>query len=141
MKYIAVLLMFVSASVGAQSILGKWKTTDDKSGKEKSVIEIFQKSGKVFGKVVSIFPIKGEDPDPICSACDENDDRYNKKVIGMEILRDMEAVDGESYDEGEILDPELGRVYRCKLWLEDGDLMVRGYWGPFFRTQTWKRVN
>lgn len=141
MKYIAVLLMFVSTSVGAQSIFGKWQTTDEKSGKEKSVIEIFQKGGKTFGKVVQIFPAKGEDPDPICSECDESDDRYGKKVIGMEILRDMVAVDGGSYDEGEILDPEIGKVYRCKLWLEDGNLMVRGYWGPFFRTQTWKKVN
>jgi uncharacterized protein (DUF2147 family) len=57
----------------------------------------------------------------------------------MEILQKMKKA-GDEYSEGNILDPENGKIYRCKLWLENGDLKVRGYWGPFFRTQTWKRV-
>jgi uncharacterized protein (DUF2147 family) len=43
--------------------------------------------------------------------------------------------------EGTILDPESGKIYQCKIWLEGEDLKVRGYWGPFFRTQTWKKVH
>lgn len=141
MKYIVILLLFVSPGVSAQTIFGKWRTTDDRSGKEKSIVEIFQKGNKVYGKVVKIFPHPGEDADPICEECDASDDRYRKKIIGMEIIRDLVPVDDQHYGEGEVLDPEMGRVYRCKLWIENGDLLVRGYWGPFFRTQTWKRVN
>jgi len=59
--------------------------------------------------------------------------------LGMEIIRHMEA-EGDEYAGGEILDPEVGRVYRCKLWLEGKNLKVRGYLGPFYRTQTWLRV-
>ena len=54
----------------------------------------------------------------------------------MEILRDMKKSDSE-YSEGTILDPNNGKIYRCKIWIEDNNLKLRGYWGPFFRTQTW----
>src|SRR6267154_713184 len=70
--------------------------------------------------------------------CDEADPRFKKKVIGMEILQEL-SKNGDEFSGGHILDPENGKVYRCKLWIEDGVLKVRGYWGPFFRTQTWKR--
>ena len=44
----------------------------------------------------------------------------------------------------DILDPEKGKWYGCKLWLKDGDpntLVVRGSIGPFYRTQYWYKVN
>jgi uncharacterized protein (DUF2147 family) len=123
----------------AQTIAGKWTTIDDNSGKEKSVVEVFERNGKFYGRVIRLFRAAGEDPDPVCDACDEDDPRFKKKIIGMEIIRDMEAQDGV-YEDGDILDPENGKVYKCKLWIEDNELKVRGYWGPFFRTQSWKRT-
>lgn len=141
MRLLLLLFPFM-ASVGlAQTtVVGKWKTIDDNSGEEKSVVEIFERGGKIYGKVVKIFPKPGDDPDPVCDECPEDDARYNKKIIGMEIIKDMVKT-GTEYAEGSILDPEEGKIYRCKLWVEGNELMVRGYWGPFFRTQTWKRVN
>ena len=139
----ALILMFWLLSntcFGQQSILGKWKTIDDNTGEEKSVIEIFEKDGKVFGKILKLFREKGEDPDPVCNECPVDDGRYKKKIIGMEIIQNMQA-SGSELTNGSILDPEDGKIYRCKLWLEGNDLKVRGYWGPFYRTQTWKRVN
>ena len=62
-----------------------------------------------------------------------------KKIIGMEIIKDL-VKDSDEYGEGTILDPEVGKIYRCKIWVEGGSLMIRGYWGPFFRTQTWLKV-
>lgn len=134
------LLLFSHVGLAQQSILGKWKSIDDNSGEEKSIIEIFEKGGKVFGKIIKIFPSAGEDPDPLCEECPEEDARYKKKIIGMEIIKDMQK-SGEEYSEGSILDPEAGKIYNCKLWRVGDDLKVRGYWGPFYRTQTWKRVN
>jgi uncharacterized protein (DUF2147 family) len=58
----------------------------------------------------------------------------------MEILRNLKN-EGNEYTEGTILDPETGQIYRCKAWLERGDLKIRGYWGPFYRTQTWKKAS
>jgi uncharacterized protein (DUF2147 family) len=139
MKLISFLLILIPIAGKAQAITGKWTTIDDNTGDQRSVVEIFEKEGKAYGKVVKIYPKPGEDPDPVCDQCPESDDRYNKKVIGMEIIKDMEK-SGDSWSDGEILDPEVGKIYRCKIWTEGKELRVRGYWGPFYRTQVWKKV-
>lgn len=122
------------------SLQGKWKTIDDNTGEARSIVEIFERSGKVFGKVVKIFPRPDRDPDPVCTKCSPDDARYNQKIVGMEIIRDL-VRSGEEYSGGDILDPENGKVYRSKIWLEGKELKVRGYWGPFYRTQTWHRAD
>jgi uncharacterized protein (DUF2147 family) len=58
----------------------------------------------------------------------------------MEIIRDLEQ-DGDEWEDGTIIDPDNGKVYDCKLWVEDGELQVRGYIAFFFRTQVWLKVN
>jgi uncharacterized protein (DUF2147 family) len=122
------------------SVLGKWVTIDDNSGEQRSVVELFERGGKVHGRIIKLFPKPGKDPDPVCNECPQDDSRYKKKIVGMEILQGM-SKDDDAYAGGSILDPESGKVYRCKIWLEDSKLMVRGYWGPFYRTQAWKRAN
>jgi uncharacterized protein (DUF2147 family) len=140
MKILLLPFLLAVICVQGQSIVGKWKTIDDASGEAKSIVEIFEKGGKAYGKVIRIFPGPTDDPDPVCDECEEDDPRYKKKIIGMEIISGMER-SGDQYANGEILDPENGKVYRCKLWLDGDELKVRGYWGPFFRTQTWKKAN
>ncbi len=130
-------VLFMSNSY-AQSIVGKWKTIDDETGKEKSIVEIFMKDGKAYGKIIKLFREPNEDKDPICDLC--TDHRKDKKALGMTIITDM-VKDDDEWDDGEILDPKNGKIYDCKLWLEDGKLQVRGYIAFFFRTQTWHRVN
>lgn len=125
--------------VAQKPVVGKWKTIDDNTGEAKSIIEIFERGGKLYGKVLQILDPTAK-PDPVCDKCPADDPRFNKKIIGMEIIQGL-VKDGDEYSEGTILDPEPGKIYRCKLWLEGQDLQVRGYWGPFYRTQTWKRVN
>lgn len=126
----------VSTAQNPQDIVGKWKTIDDNSGEARSIVEIYKKGDKYYGQISSIFSEPGEDPDPICDICPS--DRKDQKVIGMEIIRDLVFEDGE-YVSGNILDPDNGKVYKCKLWIEDGELQVRGYVTIFFRTQTWYR--
>jgi uncharacterized protein (DUF2147 family) len=138
MKAFLILLLPTFFCYAQSSVIGKWKTVDESTGEEKSIIEIFERNGKVFGKIIKIFT--DVDPDPICKECPEDDPRYGKKIIGMEIMTNLKK-SGNEYSEGSILDPQDGRIYRCKIWIAGGNLKVRGYWGPFFRTQTWKRVH
>lgn len=128
------LALGLSYSLQAQSIVGKWKTIDDVSGKPRSVVEIFQVGEKYFGKIIEFFPEPGDDPDPICDECKGK--KKGEKIVGLQIIEDMEQ-DGDTYSDGEILDPENGKVYDCKLWVEDGKLKVRGYIMFLYRTQTW----
>lgn len=125
----------------ADDVLGKWSTIDDETGRKKSIVEIYKDGDKLYGKIIELFRLPEEDPDPICDKCDEDDPRYNQKVNGMVILEGLEWDDDE-WDDGTIMDPKNGKVYSCKLWLKDGKLQVRGYMGFSLigRSQTWLRV-
>ena len=128
----------LSISLNAQDIFGKWKSIDDDTNKPKSIVEITEKDGKAYGKIIKLFRDPDEDQDPICDDC--NDHRKDQKVLGMTIVTDM-VKDGDEWEDGEILDPKDGKIYDCKIWLaDDGTLKVRGYIAFFFRTQTWLPV-
>ncbi len=131
------ILMFVLgiSMLNAQNILGKWKTFDDRTGEARSTVEFYEKNGKTYGKIVGLE--KTEDAQKTCTLC--TDDRKDKPIIGLEIVRNMTR-SGNVWQSGTILDPEVGKAYTCKIWLEDGNLKVRGYVGVFYRTQTWKRA-
>ncbi|MEN8251404.1 MAG: DUF2147 domain-containing protein [Bacteroidota bacterium] len=135
---IIITLLVASSSLSAQDIFGKWKTIDDETNKPKSIVEIFEKDGKAYGKILKLFKEPHEDQDPICDECD--DYRKDQKIIGMTIITDM-VKDDDEWEDGEILDPNNGKIYDCKLWVEDGNLQVRGYIAFFFRTQTWLPAN
>ena len=138
MRYLFTTLLFILiVSLQAQnSPLGKWKTIDDETGEPKSIVEIYERDGKYYGKVVKLFRTPDEEQDPVCKECDEDDKRYKKKIIGMEIITEM-VKDGDEYEDGEILDPNNGKIYNCKFWREGNKLLLRGYWGFLYRTQEW----
>ncbi len=138
---VTVLCLISSCFLSAQSIVGKWKTIDDNTEKARSVVDIYKKGDKYFGKIVKVFPEPGETDDPICDKCP--DDLKNKKVVGLEIIKNLKKNNNsEEYTDGEILDPESGNVYDCKVWIsEDGTLKVRGYVYFMYRTQTWLPFN
>jgi len=128
-------------ALNAQSIEGVWKTVDDNSGKTKSEVEIELKNGKVFGTIIKLYKEPGEDPDPLCTACEGK--LKNKKIIGMQIVNGLEKDDDEWYKDDGIIDPENGKWYDCKMWVDEdnnNELKVRGYIGFLYRTQTWYRV-
>ena len=140
MRILLILVLAVTSGYSQSPILGKWTTIDDNSGKPRSIVEIIEKGSMVYGKIIKLYREPGEEPDPVCDKCPEDDERYKKKVIGLEIIRNMKW-SGKELSEGNILDPESGKIYRCTIWIEDNNLQVRGYWGTFYRTQTWKKVN
>ena len=117
------------------SVIGKWTTIDDETGEPKSVVELYEKDGKLYGKVVDLL-LKPDDT--VCSKC--SGELKDQPVVGMDIITGL-SLDQGKYGGGDILDPAKGKTYACKLWLEDSDtLNVRGYLGIFYRTQTWTRM-
>ena len=113
-------LLFISALFISQFVLG----------------QSIEKDGLYYGKIIKLFRGPDEEQDPICDECEDH--RKDQKIIGMEIITDMKYNKGdEEYKKGEILDPESGNIYDCRMWVEDGNLKVRGYLLFFYRTQTW----
>ena len=131
------LLCFVMVTGYGQSPLGVWKNLDDTDGKEKSHIEIYEQNGKLRGKVIKLLPAA------TITRCDKCSGAYKgKSLVGLDILWDMEKSGGQ-WDNGQIIDPKNGKIYKCKISLDGNDkLDVRGYMGisVFGRTQTWYRV-
>lgn len=134
------LVLIHNFAFSQSEINGKWKSFDDETLEAKSVVDIFEKGGKYYGKIVKLFRKPEEDPDPVCSECPSDDPRFNKKIIGMEIIKDMKK-NGAEFSDGTILDPKSGKIYKCKIWIEGSELKLRGYWGPIYRTQTWKKAD
>ncbi|UPT70571.1 MAG: DUF2147 domain-containing protein [Flavobacterium sp. JAD_PAG50586_2] len=128
--------LFLQLSWG-QSILGKWKTIDDISGKEKGIVEIFEYKNKIYGRIVDIF--EADKKHLKCEKCEGED--KNKPILGMNIIKGMKKKE-DVYEGGKIVDPKNGKSYHCKITPEGKDkLIVRGYIGItlFGRSQTWIR--
>ncbi len=141
MKHVlSLLFVFVVATLKAQSCVGTWITIDDETGKKKSKVELYKKDGTLYGKIVYLYPREGREDNPKCTKC--TGDRKNQPIVGLQIIRGMKW-DGDEWEDGTIVDPENGKIYTCGIWLEDDNpdkLYLRGYSGPFYRTQTWIRV-
>jgi uncharacterized protein (DUF2147 family) len=137
MKRFFILLFFTSFTF-SQTILGKWTTIDDETNIEKSVVEIYESGGKIYGKVVEIK--EAEHRNKKCTNCTGVD--KDKPILGLVIIKNL-SKDGDVYDGGTITDPKNGKVYRFKMYLDGQDkLVVRGYIGfsLFGRSQTWIRT-
>ncbi len=120
-----------------KSPIGIWQTIDDHWNKIKSIVEIKNVNGELKGFIRKIYMLPHEGSDPVCTECD--DTLKNSKVVGMKIIWGFKK-EGDKWVEGKILDPGNGNVYASSLWLIDPDtLKVRGYLGPFYRSQVWKR--
>ena len=130
------------AALGAEpTAVGLWEQVDEKSGQPESWFRIQEKNGVYEGTIVKMFLKPGEDPNWACDQC-EGADR-GKPVLGLTLIKGM-LRNGTAYENGTIMDPRDGKVYRAKMNLSpDGQhLDVRGYLGIslFGRTQTWNRL-
>lgn len=132
------LLLLVSQVAFSQSILGKWKTIDDETGVEKGVVEIYEKGGLIYARIVEIFEPQFKKQKCSLCCCEQKDE----PLLGLVIIKGLKKDDDE-YNGGNVLDPKNGKHYKCYIKLEEKDkLKVRGYLGVsiFGRTQYWYRV-
>lgn len=137
-KLLLVSLLFVKICAYSQSVIGKWKTIDDETGQAKSIVEIFEQNGKVYGKVIEILDV--EHKKSLCTNCTGLD--KNKPILGLTVIKGL-IKDEDEYNSGKILDPKNGKLYKCYITLENKDkLKVRGYIGFSLlgRTQYWYRM-
>jgi len=129
----------VSSAHAADTPVGYWTTVDDDGKTPSSIIQIYPRGKKLYGKIVRL--INPREQDPKCTACDGP--RKNQRILNMEILRDLEQDDDE-WSGGYILDPRNGTEYKCYLELQEGGkrLKVRGYVGIALlgRTQYWQKA-
>ena len=137
---LALALITAAAGAWAQgSPVGLWKTIDDETKQEKSLVRIAESGSALAGRIEKLL-----DPSKQDSKCDLcTDARKDKPVLGMSIIEGVKKNPDEPYwDSGTILDPNNGKTYKLRLTPKDGGktLEVRGYMGPFYRNQTWQRV-
>jgi uncharacterized protein (DUF2147 family) len=148
MRTLKITLLMLSALVfnthlsfaATSSPVGLWQTIDDSTGKPRSLIRIKENNNE-YSAVVEKGLLATDTGDGVCSKC--TDERKGQRIIGMTIARGLKQ-DGDKYDGGEILDPDNGKTYKCKMTLNQAgnELEVRGYIGISLlgRSQTWKRV-
>lgn len=139
MKAAIYIIFFISFAIPtqAQEVIGKWENTNEE-GKVNSIIKIYQKGGKYYGKVDRI--LKKEDRNRLCTKCEG--ELKNEPVEGMELMKGLTR-EGDEYVGGTIVDPKTGKEYRCKIWLDEENpnlLKVRGYISFFYKTKTWRRA-
>lgn len=136
----AILLAFIASAAAASdwTPLGLWTTIDDRSGKVRSEVRIYEREGALHGRIEKII-LPGKHNR--CVAC--TDLRRDQPALGLVIIRNMKR-DGDAWTGGDVLDPENGKVYAATLRLEDEGrvLKLRGFVGlqMFGRTQTWTRA-
>ena len=134
---------FVAAGLYADpSPVGTWKTIDDVTKEAKSFLEITEKDGKLYGKIIKLVKKPGEDPNPLCTKC--TGANKDKPILGMTIMWGL-SKDGAYYTGGKIMDPDNGKTYSCKIKVVDGGkrLEVRGFIGISLagRSQFWVKAD
>lgn len=137
-NFFVIILCFLMSYGYSQSIFGKWRTIDDETGEAKSIVEIYEQGGAVFGKIVDI--INPERKNALCSKCEGSD--KDKPILGFVLIRNLKK-DGAYYSGGTIFDPQKGKKYKCRLGLDTSNkdlLQVRGYVAFFYATQYWERI-
>ena len=134
---LAVPLLGLSLSAAAADATGRWKTIDSDTGKPKSIVEITRAAnGTLSGRIIEL--LNPSKPNPVCDKC--KDDRKNKPIKGMEIVRGMKK-DGAAYAGGTILRPADGKVFKSKMQLIEGGkkLEVSGCVAFICKEQIWIR--
>ncbi|MBK8554825.1 MAG: DUF2147 domain-containing protein [Lewinellaceae bacterium] len=138
-RFLQVLFFFLPLCFGlrAQSPVGRWLMVDDRTGTPKNEVEMYLQNGKLYGKVAKHLVASSNH---LCDKC--TDYRKNQPMLGMIVIEELELANGY-WQNGRALFPKQGKWYDLDVWLSPGDpntLVLRGYWGPLFRTQYWKRV-
>lgn len=132
-----ILLLTIPPNISAQTIVGKWKAFENQ--KPSSIVQIYKTTdGTYQGKMVQLL-----NKDLVGKKCKQcKDERKSHPYLNLVIIKGLKAnKDKKSANGGKILDPDKGKEYNCKIWIEGKTLKMRAYWGMFYATRTWYKVS
>lgn len=123
------------------SPVGTWQTISDETKQPSSLVKISKENGVLVGHIEKLLPGAHFKPGDVCTACPDH--LKNKPIIGLQFLWGFVPDQGGAWKDGHVLDPRSGHIYKGTMKLIDRGykMELRGYWGPFWRTQTWTRVS
>jgi uncharacterized protein (DUF2147 family) len=129
---------FCSASA-AEDIQGYWKTIDEDTGKPECMVAVYEYKGLYYGRMIATFDDNGKVADTLETPKSRAPGIVGKPYYcGLDFIYSLKA--GTSKYKGKIVDPRKGNVYNAELWIDGSNLIVRGKWGPFGKSQTWLPV-
>ncbi len=136
-----VLTLLMALVIHAQpgdEIIGTWI---NQTGEGK--IKIFRSGEYFYGNLVWLKNPLNDKGQPKLDEKNPDASKRSRKVQGLLLLT------GFSYDapnkqwiNGQIYDPKSGKLYSCKMYIENGKLNIRGYIGISLigRTEAWTRT-
>jgi len=134
---ITLFVLLFSITINSQTIFGKWENRDEDTGEVNSIVEVYEKDGKAYAKIIEITETIRRDD--LCTKCEG--ENKGKPILGMDILTGLTKTDNK-WTNGKILDPKRGQIFDCTISLQEKNkLKIRGYLGVSFlgRTVYWNR--
>ena len=150
-----VMLCFVLATafrLAADPVEGYWLSVDEKTGKVTAGWHIYQEGGLLFGKILSMSDYSR---DVLAEKCRDSYQGFplagkisRMPVVGTPWIFGLSADKPGEWSGGSVINPEDGRMYRCKIMFHAADgrryqidtLEMRGEIGlGIGRSQFWRR--
>lgn len=131
-----VYMLIFSSVLVAKDITGFWRSVNEKNGVTRCIVAIYEYQGLHYGRIIGTCDANGEVKDSIYAP-----EGRAPGIVGNPFFSGLDLVwnlnrSGSKY-KGKIVDPEKGKIYDAKLWVKNGNLIIRGEFLFFGRNVTW----
>jgi hypothetical protein len=137
MKKILPLLLFLCQLFADENnIGGYWKSLNDETGVIECVVAVYPYEGRYYGRIITTYNSEGKMKESIYHPVDRAPGVVgNPYYCGLDLIWDLE--DNGAVYKGKIIDPRKGNIYNSELWVDAGNLIIRGKLLFFGRNTTW----